>query len=94
MSAFWKGFVAFPISLILLILLLLLIAREYRAWYQWFKGLPVFQYPAMLLLIIGAKILNNSHCKWMRYENRLWLSPKVRGFDLEEETRRQTNRGR
>ncbi len=90
MSQFWKGFIAFPICLTLLILFILVLSREYKAWYRWFKGLPVFQYPAMFLLIIGAKILNNEHCKWMRYENRLWLSPKVRGFDLEEETRRQT----
>ncbi len=94
MSPFWKGFIAFPICTISLILLIVLASREYKAWYRWFKGLPIFQYPAMLLIIIGAKILNNAHCKWMQYENRIWLSPNVRGFDLEEATRRQINSGK
>ncbi len=81
---FWEGFVAFPVVLIVAILLLILIAREYRAWKEWFKGLPIFQYPAMLMLVLSCKILNLKHCKWMQYENRIWLSPMVSGFNVEK----------
>lgn len=87
MSPFWRGFASFPICLLIAIFSTLIATREYRAWYQWFKGLPIFQYPAMLMLIIAAKVLNVHHCKWMNYEDRVWLSPRVRGFDLRKDTK-------
>lgn len=93
MSAFWLGFVTAIAVVISIPLLILIVAREYRAWYLWFKGLPIFQYPAMLMLVLAAKIINVEHCMWMNYDNRVWMSPKVRGFNLEDKIRKEAESG-
>ena len=78
-----------PLFWFLALMLLLFVARQYKAWFTWYKGLPIVQYPAMWFVAIGAKFLNTKHCKWQRYNGRIWFSPMVRGFDLrlaEEDT--------
>lgn len=59
-----------------------LVARQYRGWHEWYCGLPLIQYPSLWLVVMGSKRLRKKHCRYMRYENRLWLSPNVRGFNL------------
>lgn len=83
LNNFWLGFIAGPVILILLFLLIVFIARQRRAWWEWYKGLPVVQYPAMFLIIIGARWIRGKYCKWEPRDGRLWISPCVRGFSTE-----------
>lgn len=62
--------------------LIALVAREYRSWAQWYYGLPIIQYPSMWFVVMGSKHLRTKHCRFMKYENRIWISPNVRGFNL------------
>lgn len=71
-----------PIFWSLLYSFIALVARERRAWFEWYYGLPLVQYPAMLFVVIGCKHLKTKKCRFMRYENRIWISPNVRGFNL------------
>lgn len=82
---FWLGFIAGPLACILFVLLLLLAARQWRGWFEWYKGLPVVQYPAMWLIVIGARFIRGGYCKWMKRDGRIWFSPCTRGFIVMEE---------
>jgi hypothetical protein len=80
----WTGIVLAPIFWILLFILLGFANRQTKAIKEWYLGLPIVQWPAMWLVIIGCKVLRRKSCFFKHSSGRIWLSPNVRGFAIPE----------
>lgn len=85
MKMLWLGVLIGPVIWYVSIRVLYFIfVQQGRAIRKWYVGLPVIQWPAMILIVLGSKFVRTGNCKWMRYENRIWFSPMVKGFEVEE----------
>jgi hypothetical protein len=83
---FWWGVLLAPIAWATVILVLAFISRQRKAVRKWYIGLPIIQWPAMLLVVIGCKVLQRKkYTEFMQYGGRFWLSPKVAGFKVESD---------
>lgn len=86
MKLFWLGIVIGPLLWFIVIKTLWFIfVKQGKAIRDWYTGLPLVQWPAMFLLILGTKAIHKKHCEVMKYNGRIWYSPKVTGFQLEDE---------
>jgi hypothetical protein len=82
---FLYGVLLGPLFWMLLYMIGLLLLRRFVSFSAWFKGLPIIQWPAMYLIVLGSSMVTRKYCQVMRYENRLWYSPIVTRFTLTEE---------
>lgn len=79
--AFWVGIILAPIAWLLILSIAGFSFRQGKAIREWYIGLPIIQWPAMLLLVIGCKIIRSKkYCHFMDHEGRYWISPNVEGF--------------
>ena len=84
MKLFWIGLIVAPIVwYIFLKTIWFIFVKQWKAIKNWYWGLPIIQWPAMMLIVIGTKVIHKKYCKTMRYENRLWYSPMVEQFKIE-----------
>ena len=84
--AFWLGFLAFPVIAFALLSLAGFGFRQSRAIKTWFIGLPIVQWPAMFLVVMGCKVLRlKKHCHFMQYDRRYWISPNTDGWKFPED---------
>ena len=89
-KTFLLGLLLGPIPWIILLILLGFSYRQVKAIREWYLGLPITQWPAMLLVVLGCKVLRTGkYCKFMQYEGRFWVSPMVEGFRLEPKDPRE-----
>lgn len=78
--ALWIGLILGPIAWYLVIKI---IRGVYMLITQWLMGLPLVQWPAMMLVVLGCKFLRDpKYCQFMRYNDRFWISPGVSGFEI------------
>jgi len=86
LKLFWLGAILGPLVwYVVLKTVWFIFIKQWRAIKDWYLGLPLVQWPAMLLLIIGTKVIRKKHCEVMRYNGRIWYSPKVAGFVIEDD---------
>lgn len=83
MLKYWWILLVGPVVTVAEILILWWVARQTRAIYEWYRGLPLYQWPAMMLIVLGSRGVRGKYCKFMRYENRFWISPEVAGFNVD-----------
>ena len=80
MDRFWQGFVAFPTVAVVLVLILLFAARQSRAIFRWYIGMPLTRWWAMAMLVFALKHTPQSRVKVIRAQGRVWMSPMVKEF--------------
>ena len=86
MKLFWIGIlVAPPIWYVVLKALWFIFIKQRNAIRDWYMGLPIVQWPAMLLVVLGTKAIKVKNCKVMKYDGRVWYSPTVKGFETKGE---------
>lgn len=73
-----------PTFWLLLIAFLKWVLFELKAIKKWYFGLPIYQYPAMLLIILGARHIKKPYGMWRKMDGRWWLSVNTTGFQVEE----------
>lgn len=73
-----------PIFWIVFIGILTFTVKELKAIRKWYWGLPIYQYPAMLLIILGARHILKPYGEWKKFDGRWWLTIKTQGFISEE----------
>lgn len=81
MNDFWRGFLLFPALVIALTLVLIFLARQSRAMFRWYIGLPVTRWWAMGLFVLSLKFLQQRNVRTMRAQGRIWFSPLVKEFE-------------
>lgn len=87
-SRFWLGTLVGPFIWLTILWLLWRLLAQREAIRSWYRGLPLIQWPAMMLIVLGSKVIQSKYCEWMQYNGRFWLSPKVEGFKVSEEEER------
>ena len=86
-AIFWYGVALAPIAWLIVLSIAGFSFRQGKAIKEWYIGLPIVQWPAMWLVILGCKVLRTKkYCHFMPYDGRYWLSPNVNGFKIPEET--------
>jgi uncharacterized membrane protein YoaT (DUF817 family) len=84
--AFWIGFLSFPGIALIALSFAGFSYRQSRAIRTWFIGLPIVQWPAMFLVVLGCKVLRSKkYCHYMQYDQRFWISPNTEGWSIPEE---------
>jgi hypothetical protein len=81
---FWIGVLCAPIPWLITVWFLWWLSKQRKNIREWYMGLPLVQWPAMLLVVLGTKVLQRKHCEIMRYNGRVWYSPLVKGFNVDE----------
>jgi ABC-type dipeptide/oligopeptide/nickel transport system permease subunit len=85
-TAWWLGFLSFPVIALVLLSLAGFGFRQMRAVKTWFVGLPIVQWPAMFLVVAGCKVLRaKKYCHFMQYEHRYWISPNTDGWKFPDD---------
>ena len=81
MKLFWIGIALAPIIWYVVVKTIWFIfIKQWKAIKEWYIGLAIVQWPAMLLVVLGTKVIRTKNCKVMTYEGRVWYSPTVKGF--------------
>jgi phosphoglycerol transferase MdoB-like AlkP superfamily enzyme len=80
MTAYLWGLFTLPLGIIAL----LLAAVIYRRVREWYLGLPLTSWFGMTLVLIGLKLVNRRHMESLKGQGRIWISPRVKGFELED----------
>ncbi len=88
MKLFWIGILVGPVVwLIVAKTLWFIFIKQWKAIREWYVGLPIIQWPAMLMLVLATKVIRQKHCEVLRYNSgsgmRVWYSPKVKGFEVD-----------
>ena len=79
------AFLLGPILWLFLIFGLKFLVKELKAIRKWYYGLPIYQYPAMLLIILGARHICKPYGEWKKFEGRWWFTIKSQGFIVEDD---------
>lgn len=80
---FWYGILVSPIIWLAILCIAGFSFRQLKAIREWYFGLPIVQWPAMWLVVMGCKVLKiKKYCHFMTYDGRFWLSPNVKGFKI------------
>lgn len=84
--AFWLGFFLFPVIAFIALSLVGFSWRQLSALKTWYIGLPIVQWPAMWLVVLGCKVLKTKkYCHFLVYNQRYWVSPAVDGFKVPDD---------
>ena len=62
--------------------------RLCRALVRWYFGLPVVQWPAVGLIVLGCKLIRPRYMKTMRADGRYWFSLMCKSFEAPDDTTR------
>ena len=82
----WSGVLLAPVIYGIVMVLLGFSFRQVRAIKEWYLGLPISQWPAMMLVVAGLKVIRTKkYCHVMNYDGRVWFSPNTEGFKLPED---------
>ena len=83
---FWvTAMIAGPVAWVVLVGGFLALKKQVKAVRRWYYGLPIYYYPAMLLIILGARHLSKKHCEWKKLDGRLYFTVYTQGFNPESE---------
>ena len=84
--AWWLGFFSFPVIALIVLSLAGFGFRQARALRSWYIGTPCVQWPAMMLVVMGCKVLRaKKYCHYMVYNQRHWISPNTDGWKVPED---------
>ncbi len=76
-----------PIAWLVLIKTYLVLSKQYGYIRKWYIGLPVYYWPCMLLVILGAKNLSKKHCEWKQLDGKWYVTIHTPGFQAEDPRR-------
>lgn len=80
------GLILGPLVWFLIAKIVWTITKQHKAISTWYRGLPLIQYPALFLVILGMKVIKQKNCKVLFYNDgegkRIWLSPNTEGFKI------------
>jgi len=74
-----------PAFWLFIIFVLKFLVKELKAIRKWYWSLPIYQYPAMLFIILGARHICKPYGEWKKFEGRWWFTVKTQGFEIEEQ---------
>ncbi len=72
-----------PVAWIILILGIAFVLKQLKLIRKWYIGLPLYYWPCMLLIILGAKNLSKKHCEWRKFEGKWYMTVHTAGFQEE-----------
>ncbi len=82
----WSGILLAPVIYGAVMMLLGFSFRQVRAVKEWYLGLPITQWPAMMLVVAGLKVVRTKkYCHVINHDGRIWFSPNTEGFKLPED---------
>lgn len=73
-----------PVFWLVVIAVMRWLLFELKAIRKWYFGLPIYQYPAMLLIILGTRHIQKPYGEWKRFDGRWWYTINSQGFNIEE----------
>lgn len=73
-----------PLAWLIFIFAVRFLLKEFRAVRKWYWGLPIYQYPAMLLIVLGARHIRKPYGEWKKFDDHWWFTVKTPGFEVEE----------
>lgn len=74
-----------PLFWAVVTVLVMLLRKEMKAIRKWYYGLPLYQYPAMLIVLLGVRHLQKPYGEWRKMDGRFWFTIKTTGFLVEDD---------